>query len=65
MSNGGSEKRYKASEALKEKYEQELDTLDNKISRLRVRVLHFGHFGFLLVLTVREKKLKMVWQSSQ
>jgi hypothetical protein len=30
-----------------------------------VLVLHFGHLGFLEVLTVLEKKLKIVLQSMQ
>jgi len=30
-----------------------------------VFVLHFGHLGFLVVLTVFEKKLNSVLQSSQ
>jgi len=35
------------------------------IMRERGLVLHFGHLGFLEVFTEREKKLKMVLQSSQ
>jgi hypothetical protein len=35
------------------------------ICRESVLVLHLGHLGFLEVLTVLEKKLKMVLQLSQ
>jgi len=35
------------------------------MTRDSLRVLHVGHFGLLEVFTEREKKLKMVLQSSQ
>jgi hypothetical protein len=35
------------------------------ICRDSVLVLHDGHFGFLVVFTPLEKKLKIVLQSSQ
>jgi hypothetical protein len=35
------------------------------IIRVSLRCWHRGHFGFVRVLIEREKKLKMVLQSSQ